>query len=60
MKKLLVAFCFLSLLTACSSSSDTTEEIIIVDTPDTKEHSSENPDNAKDGTLYMKEKNEDE
>ncbi|KMJ60218.1 hypothetical protein AB685_05165 [Bacillus sp. LL01] len=54
MKKLFVVFCLLSLLTACSSASDTTEEIIIVDPPNSE---SESRDNAKDGTLYTK-KNE--
>ncbi len=58
MKKLFVAFCLLSLLTACSSASDTTEEIIIVDNPSTS--NGEIEENTKDGTLYTKKNDEDE
>ncbi|WP_339146976.1 MULTISPECIES: hypothetical protein [unclassified Sutcliffiella] len=56
MKKLLISFCLLTLLTACSSASDTTEEIIIVDSPSTP--NGEPEENAKDGTLYTKKNNE--
>ncbi|MCG1022286.1 membrane lipoprotein lipid attachment site-containing protein [Sutcliffiella horikoshii] len=56
MKKLFIAICLLSLLTACSSASDTTEEIIIVDSPSTS--NGEPEENAKDGTLYNKKNNE--
>ena len=55
MKKLVLALCLLTLLTACSSGSESTEEIIIVDNPDTSNSTDEN---VKDGTLYTK-KNED-
>ncbi|MGD6774441.1 hypothetical protein [Sutcliffiella horikoshii] len=56
MKKLVTAFCLLTFLTACSSGSESTEEIIIVDNPSTSNNTEEN---VKDGTLYTK-KDEDE
>ncbi|MGD6872646.1 hypothetical protein ACQCU1_10645 [Sutcliffiella horikoshii] len=56
MKKLVTAFCLLTFLTACSSGSESTEEIIIVDNPSTSNNTDEN---VKDGTLYTK-KDEDE
>ncbi|WP_010196117.1 membrane lipoprotein lipid attachment site-containing protein [Bacillus sp. m3-13] len=58
MKKLVTAFCLLTFLTACSSGSESTEEIIIVDNPSTSNNTEEN---VKDGTLYTKkDENEDE
>ncbi|WP_078379610.1 hypothetical protein [Sutcliffiella halmapala] len=53
MKRLLLIGCTFILLTACSTESDTTEEIIIINQP--------NPSNEKknqekrENTLYIKE-----
>lgn len=58
MKKIFLTFCLISLLTACSSASDTTEEIIIVDSPGTS--NDETNENSKDGTLYTKKKDKEE